>query len=258
MIHGVDAALGLAAAVIAALYAISFARLLPADRPSTLSALFGSTLSFLSKPADFLRRRVAAFGPVVAFSVLRRRVVHLNLQDRALRSFYLKANDQTLNFTLGYRALFGNVLGAEFFRDRTDIFLKVVTTDRLRAVAPRIAADTSRALAQWPDAATLDVFEKVYDVVFLMSTRVVTCDELADAHFGAVLELFKIFEKGYGGLGLLLPWLPTPAARRRAAAKKRLTALFKDLVERRVNNPDEEVRAAGGGGAEVASALFLI
>lgn len=75
-------------------------------------------------------------------------------------------------------------------------------------------------------------------MVFQLTIRAASCREIADdpAKVRRVAELYWDSEKASTPTSVLLPWIPSPARKRKVRATKELYTLLKSVVDDRKNN----------------------
>jgi sterol 14-demethylase len=80
----------------------------------------------------------------------------------------------------------------------------------------------------WGTAGKMDPFKDIYDLIFQMSIRMASCDELAtDAEtVRNISDIYFRHEKSVTAASLLLPWFPSAARKEKTQT---ITALYKIL-----------------------------
>lgn len=114
--------------------------------------------------------------------------------------------------------------------------------------------DLDRCMEKWGSSGQFDPFDDVYNVsgpylpreiskglrapqmVFQLTIRAAACREVADdpALVKRVAKLYWDMEKGATPTSVLLPWLPSPARKRKQKATTELYLLFKNLLDKRI------------------------
>jgi hypothetical protein len=88
-------------------------------------------------------------------------------------------------------------------------------------------------MENWGAEGTIDPFKDIYDLVFQMTVRMGSCQELATdpAMVQKMGDLYWKLEQNTTLLSLLLPWLPSPAGKTRRQATKSLSYMVSHYVE---------------------------
>ncbi|KAJ7664309.1 cytochrome P450 [Mycena rosella] len=135
--------------------------------------------------------------------------------------------------------------GANIFRFRVlqqcwrQWFLKQIlalfTKDRMTDVFPSLLRDTTRLMAGWGSEGTINPFDELNAIVFQLTVRMSSCQELANDQkaVARMSELIDVIEKNATPASLLLPWFPSPTRRSRQGATRELFAMMGAYVERR-------------------------
>ncbi|KAF8993227.1 cytochrome P450 [Cyathus striatus] len=180
--------------------------------------------NFFSKRFDFLWGNFnKTTGNLFRFKILQYSVVAIR-GDEARKAFF---HDKNLNFTEGYKILVGSVR-RNYVLGEHHLFLPF-------AVLPICLEDVNKRMLAWGKDGRFDPFRNINDLVFQMTVRVLTCDELATNY-----EDIRILQKYYWDLeksatptALLLPWIPSPAKKKKLAANKALYTILKNYVDKR-------------------------
>jgi sterol 14-demethylase len=90
-------------------------------------------------------------------------------------------------------------------------------------------------MERWGKRGRIDPFKSIYDLVFQMTVRMASCDELAKdlETMEKIQSLYWTLEKSATPTSLLLPWFPGPAKKRKEAATKELFMKLYGFVETR-------------------------
>jgi hypothetical protein len=87
----------------------------------------------------------------------------------------------------------------------------------------------------WGADGSMDPFNDIYNLVFQMTVRMASCQELAfdPAMVERLSDLFWKLEKGSTPVGLLFPWFPSAAKKHKYQATKGLFAMMSHFVDKR-------------------------
>jgi sterol 14-demethylase len=97
-------------------------------------------------------------------------------------------------------------------------------------------------MENWGAEGTIDPFKDIYDLVFQMTVRMASCQELATdpAMVQKMGELYWKLEQNATLVSLLLPWFPSTARKTTMQASKGLSDMVSHYVEvrRKANVPN--------------------
>lgn len=211
-------------------------------RPPAARALpvLGNALGLSLDPLSFQSRLHARLGPVFSARVFGRRLIFVDTaRDASLADQFFRAPDDRLDVISAYRGLLGGLLGE-------DLFVPIST--KLRAgLTPRYAR---RHLPGSVDAAlphfrarieaspAVDLVRVCSDVVLRLLVDFLMGGELSLEEKADLCDAFERIENDYSVLGMLSP-IPTPAFRRRIAARSAARALIRTAIERRLRRRDD-------------------
>ncbi|TFK70165.1 cytochrome P450 [Pluteus cervinus] len=197
---------------------------------------------FFTKRYDFLKSNFQKTGEAIfKFKVLHHTVVAIRGEE-GRKAFF---DNKSLSFSEGYKILMGaaprlsdismdheNIENVSWFNKQ---LTHLLNRRRLDEVLPTLLEDLDRQMSSWGTESTIDPFRNVYDLVFLMTVRMATCDELArdPAAIKHIQSLYWTLEKSATPTALLLPWLPVRANKNKEAATKELFGIFYSYIEKR-------------------------
>jgi len=95
-----------------------------------------------------------------------------------------------------------------------------VVTDEYVIVLPTLFNDIGTRMEHWGAEGTINPFKDIYNLVFQMTVRMTTCEELAsDAKVVQKIgDLYSKIEASYTPVSLLLPWFPSTARKNKSQA----------------------------------------
>ncbi|QRV97067.1 cytochrome P450 family protein [Ceratobasidium sp. AG-Ba] len=210
--------------------------------------------SFFTKRHDFVMEgfRRTPGESMFSFNIFQHNVVVLRGEE-ARKEFF---DRRDLNFTEGYRLLFGGVpeikdVVQEYIEedDQAQIssFIRrlspLLRTDRLAALTPLFMSDLERNMARWGLAGKFDPFEDIYSMVFQLTIRAAACREIADSVESCkrMEKLYWMVEKGSTPTSLLLPWLPSMSLKLKWEATLEMYRWLDDIIKaRQAENRREE------------------
>jgi hypothetical protein len=120
---------------------------------------------------------------------------------------------------------------------RACIIVTVAHNAYISSVLPTLFSDINRCAEPWGAAGTMNPFKDIYNLVFQMTVRMTTCDELAtDARSVQIVsDLYWKLEKSSTPVSLLLPWFPGTAKKNKNQATKDLYDMLSHYVDLRRN-----------------------
>jgi len=111
--------------------------------------------------------------------------------------------------------------------------LKIVRKDRLQGVIPTLVSDVNNRMEAWGASGKMDPFKDIYDLVFQLTIRLSTCEELATNadSIKKISALYWQYEKSITAVGLLLPWFPGTAKKHQKQSTKGLYDILTHYVD---------------------------
>jgi hypothetical protein len=99
-------------------------------------------------------------------------------------------------------------------------------------VMSTLFSDIHRRMEAWGTDGKMNPFKDIYDLVFQMTVRIASCEELATDPIAVqkVTDLYWMLEKSITPVGLLLPWFPGRAQKLGKQATKGLYDLLLHYV----------------------------
>jgi len=161
---------------------------------------------------------------------------------QARKAFF---NDPSLDMVEGYKILMG---GAPLLEDidldvtkveGTSVFIKrlllLLRKDRITETLPVLLEDVNRRMMDWGREGRINPFKEVYDLVFQMTVRMATCQELADdpKKIEELTQHYWNLEKSATPFALLLPWFPGSSKRMKEKSTLALYNLLLKLVQKK-------------------------
>jgi sterol 14-demethylase len=200
--------------------------------------------TFFTKRYDFIWTNFGSDpSPHFKFNVLQHTVIALRGEESRKAYF----DNKSLSFLEGYKVLMGGSPRLQDINVETDhnddvgMFNKrialLLNRNRLMDALPALFSDIDKRMETWGKQGKIDPFKYIYDLVFQMTVRMASCDELA-TDFKAIEEMQGLYwqlEKSATPTTLLLPWFPGPAKKRKERVTKELYTKLHDYVDLRKN-----------------------
>ncbi|TDL20336.1 cytochrome P450 [Rickenella mellea] len=204
--------------------------------------------TFFTARHRFVTEGVRKLGNIFTFNVLHHQVVVV--AGEAARQVFFGHKD--MDFTEGYSVLHGDSptlkdidITSDGFNDgSTAHFNKRLAAlfrrERLSAILPLMFQDLDRFTERWGTAGSFNAHEDVYNMVFQLTIRAMSCHEVADDIdvVSKVTQLYWNIEEGSTASSVLLPWLPSKARTLKKESTKELYLLFKAVCEDRYNSDE--------------------
>ncbi|KAL6856125.1 hypothetical protein ACP4OV_018927 [Aristida adscensionis] len=121
---------------------------------------------------------------------------------------------------------------------------------KLRTYVPHMVREVESHFARWGQSGTVDLKHELEHVVTLIASRCLFGAAVRERMLGEVPALLRDLNDGMRLVTVLLPRLPTPAHRRRDAARARLGEIFSEIVRSR--------RSRGGGAGASAADVDML
>lgn len=98
---------------------------------------------------------------------------------------------------------------------------------------PTLVSDVNQRMEAWGASGKMDPFKDIYDLVFQLTIRLSTCEELATNadSIKKISALYWQYEKSITAVGLLLPWFPGTAKKHQKQSTKGLYDILSHYVD---------------------------
>ncbi|KDR80096.1 hypothetical protein GALMADRAFT_92315 [Galerina marginata CBS 339.88] len=195
---------------------------------------------FFRKRYDFLNWGFHATGQnVFQFKLLRNTVVVVSGENARQTFFTAKGLDLTEGFKIlsGAIPMVKGVTSDLQTRRISLIHKRLANVQRnapLSSLIPYLVEDTRRVMESWGSSGKFDPFENVYELIFQLTIRSLTCVEISDdpALVARLKVLYDTLDTGTTPATVLVPWLPTPAMIKKLWATKEIY----DIVIKAINS----------------------
>ncbi|KAF8960328.1 cytochrome P450 [Flammula alnicola] len=176
-------------------------------------------IPFFRKRYDFLNWGFHATGQdVFQFQLLRNTVVVVSGETARETFFTAKGLDLTEGFKIlsGAIPMVRGVTSDLQTRRISLIHKRLANVQRnlpLSSLIPYLLEDTRKMMEGWGSSGKFDPFDKVYELVFQLTIRSLSCAEISDdpARVARLKKLYDTLDTGTTPATVLIPWLPTPA-----------------------------------------------
>jgi cytochrome P450 len=135
------------------------------------------------------------------------------------------------------------VSDGETWREHRRAVQPAFHSDRIRAWADAMVAETAKTVAGWRDGQTLDMHREMYELTLRIVVKTLLASDIGSHEIETVgrslAEGSHYFDSRYNGLSFFIPdFLPTPANVRMRRAVKRVDKIVYRLIEQRREQPD--------------------
>ncbi|KAF8155617.1 cytochrome P450 [Crassisporium funariophilum] len=198
-------------------------------------------IPFFRKRYDFVNWGFHATGQnIFQFQLLRNQVIVV-AGESARQTFFTAKG---LDLTEGFKILSGAipmVRGVTSNLQTRRIHLihkrlaKVQRNAPLSSLIPYLLEDTRHMMESWGSSGKFDPFDKVYELLFQLTIRSLSCTEISDDPFlvARLKKLYDTLDTGTTPATVLVPWLPTPAMIKKLWATKDIYQIIIQAIKDR-------------------------
>lgn len=203
----------------------------------------GSIVGFGTNPTGFVLDNYAKLGEVFSAKVLGKNMTFI-AHPKAYDVFF-KAHDTELEQREVYKFMkpvFGS--GVVYDAETPEVMMEQLkfvtsglTTTRFRQFIDIFDDEVKRKCAKLGDSGEIDIFEHLSDLIIFTASRCLLGDDIR--FFLETKDLAKLYhdlDEGISPLSFFYPQLPQS---KRDTAKNRISAIFKELIGIRRNQPDK-------------------
>ncbi|KIM46876.1 hypothetical protein M413DRAFT_440450, partial [Hebeloma cylindrosporum] len=103
----------------------------------------------------------------------------------------------------------------------------------LSSLIPQLLEDARKMMENWGSFGQLDPFENVYELVFQLTIRSLSCTEISEdpALVARLKKLYDTLDTGTTPATVLLPWLPTSAMIKKLWATKEIYGIVMQAIK---------------------------
>uniref|UniRef100_A0A0E0EB00 Obtusifoliol 14-alpha demethylase n=2 Tax=Oryza meridionalis TaxID=40149 RepID=A0A0E0EB00_9ORYZ len=116
------------------------------------------------------------------------------------------------------------------------LFWDVLKPRSIEARVGAMAEEVQNYFSRWGEQGTVDLKKELERVPMLIASRCLLGREVRESMVDEVYELFRDLDNGLHLISTMLPYLPTPAHRRRDRARQRLGEIFTEVIRSRRNS----------------------
>ncbi|TYB50769.1 cytochrome P450 [Nonomuraea sp. PA05] len=202
----------------------------------------GHARAFGRDPVSFLRRGREAAGDVYSFHLLGQEVVFACGPPAHETVFH--ADESVLSPREAYRFM-SPVFGAGIAYDAEPAVMDeqlgfvrpALTSARLQTYLDLMVGEAEEYFSRWGREGTADLAVSLNELTVAIAGRCLVGEEFQQRLSGELPGLYHDLESGIRLAGLLNPYLPLPAFRRRDRARRRIAAAIGEIVRERRRTP---------------------
>lgn len=213
---------------------------LPLSGISAIWPFFSARFDFLTQGLQFASQHGRR---AFTFNLLRNRVVVVS-GELARKDFF---SCKGLDINEGFKVLSGALpmmpgVTTDLQARTISIIHRRLTTlqssDRLSNLMPQILKDAEGVVRSWGNSGMIDPFTDIPAVVFQMTVRCLSCQEIAD---DAVLverlrQLYDKLDRSTTPWSVLVPWLPSPSMITKVRASKEIYDIVCGAIKARAES----------------------
>ena len=130
-------------------------------------------------------------------------------------------------------------------REQFRWFADALKPNRLRTYVDKMLDEAEDFFGKWGDEGELDLNKELATLLIMTASRCLLGKEVRETMFERVSSLFHDLDMGMQPISVLFPHLPIEAHRKRDAARKEMSKVFAEVIEKR------RAAVAAGGEKEV-------
>jgi sterol 14-demethylase len=192
-------------------------------------------VEFYFGKAPFLDK-IANLGPLVEFRVLHLRIFHVQGIEEITK--IANASETSLSFNHATPLIIGGQIpNAEEIKNTPAVMKPIVqflTPQLMQKKLPLLIKDVINSIQSIPESGEFDPFDFLYQVAFLLSTRMISADEFCEPQMNSKLrKLIDSFDENSAGFTPLIPLVPTPWKFKAVTSVLQIINIFKKTVQER-------------------------
>lgn len=208
--------------------------------------VLGPIVAFLKNPYALATRSYKKYGEVFTIKMLHKRLTFLVGPDAC--EHFFKATDEQLSQNEVYMfsvEIFGKgvVYDVEpsVRLEQIRLISGALRGDQLKSYVAAMRMEAEQYFeAKWGAQGTIDLRESLSELIILTAARCLMGPEIRENLFDKVSYLFKKLDEGLLPITFFFPKFPIAAHRERDHAREEMVLLFKDIMTKRLENPDRQ------------------
>lgn len=198
----------------------------------------GGLIKFSKGPGPLMKEMFEKHGEVFTVPLLHKKMTFLLGPTASPHFFNGTDNQMSQTEVYGYSIpTFGpgvvydvdQKVRSEQFRFVAD----ALKTAKLKTYVPAFEQEARDYFGKWGASGTIDLLTVFSDLIILTASRTLLGREIREQMFSQVADMYHDLDDGMRPISVLFPYLPTAFHRRRDAARERLTAVFRTVIDAR-------------------------
>ncbi|KAL5800631.1 hypothetical protein ACOSQ3_032263 [Xanthoceras sorbifolium] len=200
--------------------------------------VIGGLVRFLKGPILMLREEYPKLGSVFTVPLVNRKITFLIGPE--VSAHFFKAPETDLSQQEVYQfnvPTFGPgvVFDVDYSirQEQFRFFTEALRVNKLKGYVDQMVTEAEDYFSKWGDSGEVDLKYELEHLIILTASRCLLGREVRDKLFDDVSALFHDLDNGMLPISVLFPYLPIPAHRRRDKARKKLSAIFGNIISSR-------------------------
>lgn len=200
--------------------------------------LVGGLLRFIKGPIVMLREEYPKLGSVFTVNIFHKKITFLIGHE--VSAHFFKAPESDLSQQEVYQfnvPTFGPgvVFDVDYSirQEQFRFFTESLRVNKLKGYVDQMVTEAEDYFSKWGDSGEVDLKYELEHLIILTASRCLLGREVRDKLFDDVSALFHDLDNGMLPISVILPYLPIPAHRRRDQARKKLAAIFANIIASR-------------------------
>lgn len=200
--------------------------------------LVGGLLRFIKGPIVMLCEEYPKLGSVFTVNIFHKKITFLIGHE--VSAHFFKAPESDLSQQEVYQfnvPTFGPgvVFDVDYSirQEQFRFFTESLRVNKLKGYVDQMVTEAEDYFSKWGDSGEVDLKYELEHLIILTASRCLLGREVRDKLFDDVSALFHDLDNGMLPISVILPYLPIPAHRRRDQARKKLAAIFANIIASR-------------------------
>ncbi|XP_059633406.1 sterol 14-demethylase [Cornus florida] len=198
----------------------------------------GGLVKFLKGPIVMLREEYPKLGSVFTLNLLNKNITFLIGPE--VSAHFFKATESDLSQQEVYQfnvPTFGPgvVFDVDYSvrQEQFRFFTEALRVSKLKGYVDQMVLEAEEYFSKWGDSGEVDLKYELEHLIILTASRCLLGQEVRNKLFDDVSALFHDLDNGMLPISVIFPYLPIPAHRTRDQARKKLAAIFANIIASR-------------------------
>ena len=204
----------------------------------------GHMVQFALNPFNFVNNAAKTTGEIARFKMLGQDIILLT-GDEASELFY-RASDEQLDQAAAYKLMtpiFGEGVVFDATPQRKNEQLKMLMPslrmDAMREHSSKIVLEVNDIISEWGEDGDIEIVDFMKRLTINTASHCLLGKEFRYELSDEFTQIYHDLEQGVSPIAYHLPYLPTPAFKRRDKARVRLQELVGDIVKKRESQKEK-------------------